>query len=483
MQVNSATRVPGHERPGAPSEFSSPASSFETPAVFAFDGLLASFLNDLAAASPQAQTLRERAEEAETRRRQVAQESQAASAAGGVSPAPADAVIAAEREMTPASQAGRRQHARLEANRAQQREAAARDGQAAQQTPAETARRAAAPARSLTPANATQGETTESVTRSASPPEKSFTDSAAPAPFHPVKAGASAFVAPHLRESASAPALAPFGLPSQGENRGNAAAPLTPPPASFSALTNNNAANAAGAVGARPVVEAGDTVREGKPLSSAGANPALKEVAGVAAKSVAGDGRPLDHAAPVTADSKQVFAGRVWSKQAGRAESAASGDSGANVERITRVVLGRLNKNRSSTILRLDPPLLGSVRLQLDLRDQALQLRIDTQTDVAHRLLSEQMDSLRRNLEAAGIHLERVEVRPPEPVFEQSGANDASQQTDAGRTGREGSAHAEAESSRGRREEMETGFAEPPLNAAREPDWIFAAEPRINVWA
>ena len=47
------------------------------------------------------------------------------------------------------------------------------------------------------------------------------------------------------------------------------------------------------------------------------------------------------------------------------------------------------------------------------MRQDALSLRIDTQTGAARRLLSEQVESLRQGLEAAGIRLERVEIREP----------------------------------------------------------------------
>ena len=99
---------------------------------------------------------------------------------------------------------------------------------------------------------------------------------------------------------------------------------------------------------------------------------------------------------------------KAQGKQA--AENAARND---NIERIVRVLRARLGSHHSHTVMRLDPPELGSLRLQMELRGQALGLRIDTTTELAHDLLSRDVDELRRGLEASGIQLERVEIRPP----------------------------------------------------------------------
>lgn len=101
-----------------------------------------------------------------------------------------------------------------------------------------------------------------------------------------------------------------------------------------------------------------------------------------------------------------------------RAEAPQPGKSDTNVERVLRVLRGRIGREHARVTLRLDPPELGTVRLQMDLRKDVLSLRIDTQTTMAHRLLSEQLESLRQGLHAAGIELERVEIRPPAATAE-----------------------------------------------------------------
>ena len=124
--------------------------------------------------------------------------------------------------------------------------------------------------------------------------------------------------------------------------------------------------------------------------------------------------------------------------------AAENADRTANIERIVRMIAQRIRGERSHTVMRLDPPELGSLRLQMDLKRELLALRIDTSTHVAHRLLSADVDRLRRGLEASGIQVERIEVRPPtqDPqVSEQGGAEHGETQGEA----REGSGETDAE--------------------------------------
>ena len=88
-------------------------------------------------------------------------------------------------------------------------------------------------------------------------------------------------------------------------------------------------------------------------------------------------------------------------------------DAERNIDRMVRVLSQQINERSARTVMRLDPPELGSLRLYMDLRDETLSLRVQTSTGVAHRLLSEDVERLRRGLEASGIRLERIEIQPP----------------------------------------------------------------------
>lgn len=178
-----------------------------------------------------------------------------------------------------------------------------------------------------------------------------------------------------------------------------------------------------------------------------------------------------------------VTAGKHTLRPVARGEGLAEGNSDANVERIVRIIQARIGKDRAVTTLRLDPPELGTIRLHMDLRQEQLLLRVETQTPEAQRLLSGELDTLRRSLEAAGIHLERVEVRsaaPAPPASEPqtqpqaegwTGAQQQAAREDAGSAG--GGLSWEPEAPRAESPDLPGGDAE------AEP----AAESLVNVLA
>jgi flagellar hook-length control protein FliK len=119
---------------------------------------------------------------------------------------------------------------------------------------------------------------------------------------------------------------------------------------------------------------------------------------------------------PTNATTPVVACGRVagtLAKSSARPAVAAEPEprsSDANVERILRFVRAQIGKDRAVATLRLDPPELGTIRLRMDLRNEQLALDVQTQTVAARRLLSKHVETLRRDLEASGIHLGRVEI-------------------------------------------------------------------------
>jgi flagellar hook-length control protein FliK len=60
--------------------------------------------------------------------------------------------------------------------------------------------------------------------------------------------------------------------------------------------------------------------------------------------------------------------------------------------------------------LRLSPPELGSLRLEVQLRDGTLQARIEAETPEARGLLLEQLPALRERLAQQQVRLERFDV-------------------------------------------------------------------------
>jgi hypothetical protein len=131
-----------------------------------------------------------------------------------------------------------------------------------------------------------------------------------------------------------------------------------------------------------------------------------------AAGNAKGGAQPPGASAPARGTAK---GGGLFDLKANAARAAECAQRTANIERIVRIIAQRIGGERSHTVMRLDPPELGSLRLQMDLRGEALTLRIDTSTHVAHRLLTDDAEQLRQGLEAAGIRLERIDIRPPAP--------------------------------------------------------------------
>ncbi len=129
--------------------------------------------------------------------------------------------------------------------------------------------------------------------------------------------------------------------------------------------------------------------------TSAGAAPAQTGSVGDA-----GGGRSTTPAAPAAA-----------ARPAKPPTSSAPGENDANIEQIVRWARSRIEGQRSTTVMRLDPPLLGTLRLRLDLDHGAAALTVDADQPLAQRLLTEHLDTLQRGFEAAGMRLEHVEVR------------------------------------------------------------------------
>lgn len=96
---------------------------------------------------------------------------------------------------------------------------------------------------------------------------------------------------------------------------------------------------------------------------------------------------------------------------------AAERSDDANLERVLRVLRMQLARDRANATIRLDPAELGQVRMKIDLSGTQLALDVEAEREAARRLLVEQVDALRRGLEAAGIVLERIDVRVVEPAL------------------------------------------------------------------
>jgi len=247
-------------------------------------------------------------------------------------------------------------------------------------------------------------------------------------------------------------------------------------PAAAARLASFAAASSSALV--REGLPAGRSDRSVGRVSSVSAAAGAKASAGAAGTSRPGGGPSVAVAA--TAESNSTRQGRLAGAKTVESEPVSKNDT--NIERIVRLLRLRIGKDRSVATLRLDPPELGKIRLHMDLRHDRLTLQVETQTVAARRLLGEQLDTLRRNLEASGIHLERVEIRSPEPTNSPPEAHN--QQRGVLGDHDQQSAHSDAESAGGGQDwEPESPPAELARDEARDSTHGPAAESLVNVLA
>ncbi len=93
--------------------------------------------------------------------------------------------------------------------------------------------------------------------------------------------------------------------------------------------------------------------------------------------------------------------------------------------------------------LRLDPPDLGVLRIEMRMQEQALTVRMEAQTMAGHDALRSRLSDLRSALEQHGVQVRQVEVeyRPPAPPAQESGdRQNPAQNPFAGGEGWQGSA-------------------------------------------
>ncbi|MBN1489511.1 MAG: flagellar hook-length control protein FliK [Phycisphaerae bacterium] len=91
-------------------------------------------------------------------------------------------------------------------------------------------------------------------------------------------------------------------------------------------------------------------------------------------------------------------------------------DAARNMERMVEVVRANVGLRNSSITLRLDPPELGQIRLEAQLRGQMLSIRVEAETLAAREMLQSRAGTLRTALEQHGITIERFEIEPRPPA-------------------------------------------------------------------
>jgi flagellar hook-length control protein FliK len=81
-----------------------------------------------------------------------------------------------------------------------------------------------------------------------------------------------------------------------------------------------------------------------------------------------------------------------------------------NLNKIVNVIRSNIGHRQSQLTVRLDPPELGQIRVDIKLVDNNLQLAITTETNEARQMLTSRMETLRQTLEQSGIRMAKFEV-------------------------------------------------------------------------
>jgi flagellar hook-length control protein FliK len=102
------------------------------------------------------------------------------------------------------------------------------------------------------------------------------------------------------------------------------------------------------------------------------------------------------------------------------------GEAARNVERAVEVVRASAGARNSSITLRLEPPELGRMQMDVRLRSGVLTVRVEVDTAAAREMLSGRLGDLRQALQRHGITIERfdIEARPPAPHAQNSHTQD-----------------------------------------------------------
>ena len=110
-----------------------------------------------------------------------------------------------------------------------------------------------------------------------------------------------------------------------------------------------------------------------------------------------------------------------------------------NTARLHRGLNSALNQQGGNVTLRLTPPDLGTVRIQLNLQGANVTAQFHAETESARTLLTQQLAQLKSSLEAQGLNVEKIGVQA------MSGTQNASQLNQQHQSGQQSQQHADAD--------------------------------------
>jgi flagellar hook-length control protein FliK len=122
----------------------------------------------------------------------------------------------------------------------------------------------------------------------------------------------------------------------------------------------------------------------------------------------AGPGAP-GNAAPTTPTTASANAAAAQASAS--ASTSGGGDDTLNAARLSRGLNSVLNQQGGNVTLRLTPPEMGTVRIQLSLQGTTVSALFHAETEAGRKLLNQQLTQLRQSLEGQGLSVDRLGVQ------------------------------------------------------------------------
>lgn len=95
----------------------------------------------------------------------------------------------------------------------------------------------------------------------------------------------------------------------------------------------------------------------------------------------------------------------------------------ANLARIARGLQSAISQNGGAVTLRLHPPELGAVRIEVEIHDGVVRAQFQAQTESVRTLLMHQLQNLRQALQGHGLVVDRLDVQTEtQPQMSQDGS-------------------------------------------------------------
>jgi flagellar hook-length control protein FliK len=265
-------------------------------------------------------------------------------------------------------------------------------------------------------------------------------------------------------EPAAAVSTTTQRTPQSTENQ--AAAPVTPAAESAPVVVAVSTAGAARATGSSQGADVAQQIGRMLAARTAGSTDAVQPTSATPERNSANNQRVTvaDKDKPSTPDKSQ------------RGETTRADK--ASFQRLVNQVRMNLGTRRSQATIRLSPPDLGRIRVNVKMVDQTLRVRVEAETPKARALLAGRAHELTQSLRDRDLTVERFEIVPAN----QSSHNDAQNANVAPRD--DWPASGQEDRTRGRHDGSPMGddpADEAVAPSAEEQDSISAEDPRVDL--